>query len=302
MDFADLFSTAVRQLRHNPWLWVLGLIYALPGFFLSHALTPATSLNPDTLNTWFSQLAEPDPALLETQLIPIFEAVSDVGQVTRFVVGLTAVLLLVWIITTLAEAGLILIVSRAQTNQPPLGVRALFTDMRHLLWRLIAIDTILFFPLFAVLLTAELMVLAVLASILFGGTFDLQAVAGQLALGMLCFLSLLCLAAPVGLVTVLFRLVAFRVAAVENLPTRPSIRRAWQLLKQKWLTFFLIGLVLIIIQLVGEGLAQLLSAPLAALAPWLTALITLPVTAVLTAFDSTAWTVAYAMSNEQKNG
>ncbi|MCA9982253.1 MAG: hypothetical protein KDD89_15520, partial [Anaerolineales bacterium] len=88
--------------------------------------------------------------------------------------------------------------------------------------------------------------------------------------------------------------------AVENLPTRPSIRRAWQLLKQKWLTFVLIGLVLIIVQLVGEGLAQLLSAPLAALAPWLTALITLPITAVLTAFDSTAWTVAYVQGTRSK--
>lgn len=298
MDFADLFSTAVRQLRHNPWLWVLGLLYVLPSFAVGQLLTPAESIQPEA---WLAQLQEPAfdfGAQLEAVIVPVLEAVSDFERVTRFVVGLTAVLLITWFVTTLAEAGLILIVGRAATNQPPLPLRDLSREMRHLLMRLIAIDTLLFLPLFLVLLTAELIVLAVLASILFGGTFDLPAVAGPLALSLLCFVSLLLLAVPVGLATLLFRLIAFRVAAVSGQKTKGSIRGAWQLLKQKWVNFLLVGLVLIIIRLLVDSLLGWVQTPLPI---WLGGLLALPLTAVLHAFYSAVWTTAYVktMSNEQ---
>lgn len=301
MDFGKLFSTAVFQVRHNPWLWVLGLIYVLPGFVLGQLLTPAASFQPEA---WLTQLQEPGidfAAEFEAVILPVLEAVSDFGRVTGFVVGLTAVLLIVWFVTILAEAGLILIVGRAATDQPPLPLRDLLQEMRRLLLRLIAIDTLLFLPLFLVLLTAELVVLAALASILFGGTFDLQAVAGPLALSLLCFVSLLLLALPVGLATLLFRFIAFRVAAVSDQKTKASIRGAWQLLKQKWAHFLLVGLVLIIIRLLVDSLLGWVQTPLPV---WLGVLLTLPFTAVLHAFYSAVWTTAYVetMNNEQKSG
>ncbi len=297
MDFGTLFTTAVRHLRHNPWLWVLGLIYVLPSFFALQALPPTSGFQPETLLRQWS-----DPAALaelEAIILPVLEAVSDFWRVTRFVVGLTAVLLVVWFVTTLAEAGLILIIGRAQTGQTPLSPLALLREMRRLLLRLIAIDTLLFFPLFIVLLTAELIVLGGMAYILFSGTLNLQAIAGPLALSLLCTVSLLCLAVPIGLLTLLFRLVAFRVAAVDDRHTKSSIRYAGHLLKQQWLNFLLVGLVLIIIRLLADGVLGLLQAPLPA---WLGALLTLPLTAVLHAFYSAVWTIAYtqlSMSKEQ---
>lgn len=288
MDFGTLFTTAVRHLRHNPWLWVLGLIYVLPSFLALQALPSTSGLQPETLLRQWS-----DPAALvqlEAVILPILEAVSDFWRVTRFVVGLTAVLLVVWFVTTLAETGLILIIGRAQTDQPPLSPLALLRQMRRLLLRLIAIDTLLFFPLFVVLLTAELIVLGGMAYILFSGTFDLQAIAGPLALSLLCTVSLLCLAVPIGMLTLLFRIVAFRVAAIDDRPTKGSIRHAWQLLKQQWLNFLLVGLVLIIIRLLADGVLSMLHAPFPA---WLGALLTLPFMAVLHAFYSAVWTIAY---------
>jgi hypothetical protein len=285
MQLGLILVTAVRHLRQFPLLWGLGLLYALPRFLLEQLLPHTPEPTAENLRQWL------EPSFWLVPLEALLAWASDWVQVTGWLVGFTAVLLLIWLITTLSEAGLILIVGRAEQGQPPLNLPDLFRATWGLLIRFVAIDTIIFFPLFLLVIMAEFAILGAMAGLLYNllstpsaaVSLNAPALFLPLAFAILCFVTLLCAALPLTLLTLLWRLLAFRVAAIADLRTKPSIGLAWRMLKGEWLNLLLVGGVLLLGQMVVGGVMAWVGWP------WLTLL----VTAVLTTFISTVWTVTY---------
>ena len=161
-------------------------------------------------------------------------------------IGLFFVFILIWIISTIGEVSLIKGVSDFDSGLSSSLGEMLSAGVK-LLVRIIAIDTVIFFPLFLILL---FQLLAIGGGMIGGFAFlaqpgnnpdELLPIAAVVGL-ILLFLTIL--AIPVTILTILFRLLAFRSAILEDLPTRPSIRRAWALIRAKPGEIIIIALLL----------------------------------------------------------
>lgn len=160
------------------------------------------------------------------------------NQITSLTAGsITAVFLWgigFWLVATVGEAGLITAVSHLHRHQPITWQQALQKGY-HLLGRFVAIDTVVFFPWFVVALTAALVIIGMLlgTGFLAYQQSSIQAVAGLNLAGLACLVPLLCLLAPVGYLTLVFRTLAFRDSAVLQMGVRASIRHTWHLIRRR---------------------------------------------------------------------
>jgi hypothetical protein len=166
-------------------------------------------------------------------------------------------------VTTIGVAAIIRGVAEYDVGQSrSLGV--LLSAGDKLLARIIAFDTIFFLPLFLILLIQLLTVGGGLfASIQFlsqpGSAPDDLLPIGVIIGLVLLFLTIL--SVPVTILTMLFRLVAFRSAVLEDLPTRPSIRRAWALIRAKLGQIIVVALLLYAVSYVVGMITSILVLP-----------------------------------------
>jgi hypothetical protein len=229
MEYGNVFKNSGRLIWRHKLLWVLGLFLisgSLPGLAVGHlyarflASLPTNLLNAATTDDFF----EP---LLNVVLNP---AVVFGGAGVFFLV-----FIVVWLLGTIGEAALIRSVADFDDGRS-LSFGEMFSAGTKLLVRFIAIDTVIFLPLFLILLIQMLIVgSGLIGSILFlakSGSNPEEMVPIAFILGLI-FIVLSVIAVPILLATMLVRLLAFRSAALEDLRTRPSIRRAWQLIKGK---------------------------------------------------------------------
>ncbi|MCA9969122.1 MAG: hypothetical protein KC425_02850, partial [Anaerolineales bacterium] len=196
-----------------------------------------------------AQLALPLPGRLDlwAEALPRL----DVSQITMgslawgtlFVLGL---LLVGWLLFAWAEAALIHAVLADAAGEPGALRRDLWQGARWL-GRFVAIDALVFLPLFLLLLALLLLVggavvVAGVSAVRGGGPAALLAALGVAGL---CALPLLCVALPLSVATAVFRGLAFRETAVSGIGARGSIRAAWRLLRAQWPAFLLLTALLL---------------------------------------------------------
>lgn len=309
MDYGQLLSEGARLLRHQRILWLFGLLAVL-GTGVSSLVTRLVirpQLDPALLNGWLANWP-PAGASLALWLLLIFVA------------GL-----LLWLLNALAEAGLIYSVHAAQAERAVPGRDAWATAWRYLA-RFIAVDTLLFLPLFLIALLLLLLGSGLFIAFVLGidrAVLDINQALALLGSGsLLCLLPLLCLSGPTLLLILLFRLLAFRAVVLDNLDTRHSLRAAWQQMRRHPLPILIIaallwgigrmvGLVVGLITLPLDFLSatSLLAvltgraapaglSPLLIVGSLFLTLLTLLVAAALHAYSATVWTLAYSAMRE----
>jgi hypothetical protein len=191
----------------------------------------------------------------------------------------------------------------------------------RLLGRFIAIDSLLFLPIFILFLALLL--------VSFGGLIGLVAVATQgvatpsdilavLGVTSAAATAIICLILPVGILTALMRIVAFRKAAVDDMTPGNSIIHAWRLIRSNLFSIGFLGLLLVAFRYLLGTPFRLISFVLTAMSasPWLATYIDFPadlsmisafagilglVVAILAgllkalvyAFVSSSWTLGY---------
>ncbi len=304
MDYGRLLVHSWQVTWRHKLLWPLGFILAM-GSVVTAVLR----------FTCFPQLSQ--------YLNDAIGSVDTVGstldgfigseQYWTWLLGGTAVFfflsLAFWLVWAVAQGAIISAVLDAEADQPVSWPRAL-NGGTALLGRFIAIDAIVFFPLFLLLLLLMLLATGLLLAFTWQmmQTGSAESVALWLLVGLACLLPLSCLLLPLGTLTSIFRTLAFRETAVQSTAVHPqkvraTIRQTWLVIKRQW------GAILVVWALVWgmqTGLDLLLSGlalPLAgitAVAPqwggWLGWLVGMATAVPLTlwhTYTAVLWTVVY---------
>lgn len=309
MEMSSLFGQAWRLTWNHKILWLLGFVTGLtgtaPNLFIRipgrRILDSATRI--DLLDRLASSSEQP------LWILPLIG-----GTIALLVIGI-----LLWLLAVIAEAGVIQSVAWQSDGQSISFGRTWKAGTRYL-GRLISIDTIIFFPVFVILLLGLLLASGSLfGAIIYGSTagnnlsdvFKFIGVAGG------GILALLCLVIPVALATFLLRLLAFRSAIIEGKSARDSIRRAWEIARNFPANILALAIMLMVIRylislpgslidmsamtvsLGGVFTTNLEMSWLASLESllfnfgFLVQLLTLFIGAVLNVFILVAWTLAY---------
>lgn len=283
MDYGRLFSQSWHSLRQQPALLMFGLM-ATAGTEAAATYT-AQQLGAETTL---------DVAKIEAAVSRNFENVlGNIGLLLAALLFIAAI----WLVTTIAEGGLILAVGRATNGDPPPLTAALRGGL-NLLWRFILIDTVIFFPLFIVLFTALIVLSVAIFNLVLGfAEYDAAAIEQTALIGGGCLLLLGCIVLPVGVVSFIGRALAFRAAALNGLETRASLRQMWHLIRSRTAAVLLIWFVLWLLRLIARLLLRqpllYLSAALGSAATGVGLLINLALGAALFTFSSAVWTHAY---------
>ena len=307
----NLFRQAALAVRHNKTLWLLGLLSSsakLFGNIVRIGLVFALPVWMGSTDWSASQLS----SLLSRQ-----ESWVAIRNWLMGALILAAVaLLLLWIISTIAEGGLIAAITLGKNGQQ-LNTRAALAQGYQHLAQFVTVDTILYFPAFAILLLLILITTAVVISIMLSGiSGSASSAEGSLAAAVACLIPMLVLLLPVYLLTKLFRRVAFRKLVLADIGVRESIRGAWRLIRERpasiivvaavlWGTGYLFSGTLSLVELPLFGIIFLPLIPmeigavnfLAEASRWFTLLhavvllVSSGLTALLHAFTSAAWTI-----------
>jgi hypothetical protein len=312
MDYTDIFRQTGHILRHNRALWLTS--------FLALSLSLVSNLTVRLGGRWAMSRLLVNAAALDITLDNLMRRLTQPALLVAGLVLLVVWFLLIWVVMTIGEGGMIHAAARAQRGQPTSFTQALSAGS-DLLGPFVAIDTIVFFPLFVLLLTimligAAAMILGLILGIQSGEMvllFLFLIVGGLIAF----FLSLFIV--PLTLATITFRNLAFRAAAMQKLGVRESIRHTWQLIRQKTGPIiaitalilglgYLLGIVSFFITIplsLMEGVPnfnamsgplgpELVLSPLTVVATLLSAVFTFGIQVLTTVVTSTFWTVAYA--------
>jgi hypothetical protein len=265
---------------------------------------------------WVAWAPRPGLALDSLDLERSLENFSSPGKLVAGVTGAFVLGLVFWLAGAVAEGGLIVAV-RARTAESFTLSRAVRAGL-SLLGRFVGIDTLLFLPLFLLALALIVVGFAGLGGLVVVATRPGAQLADLLlVVGVSTVIStpifLLMLGAAMAIMVL--RALAFRAAAVEEMNSPGSIRRAWRLLRANFFSVGGLALVLWAIRsLVGTPLrmvAMLLAgfgwaltwsslepgpnelSLLLALGSVLLALFTWLVNGLLNVYGSTSWTLAY---------
>lgn len=296
-------------------LWLLGFIAGLGSLGVDIARTRLISgitRQNGGLADWLSQ-----PENTFERLFPSPERIGIWliwGTVVLFLVATV-----VWLMATWAEASIITSVLRIEAGES-LSMRRSFAMGRKLLGRFIAIDAIVFLPLFLLLLLLMLggmvALVAVVAFLVEGGSVDSSSLVA--AVSALCLIPVFCLLFPLSVATTSYRTLAFREAAIRAFPVRASLRHSWRVVRTHlgtviiwtallWGVRYLFGLVTgainaaMVAVMSGATILTLaettdLGSPLNMLAqglPYLMIPLTALGRAILFAFTAAAWTLIY---------
>lgn len=315
MTLDQILLTATTIIWRQPALWALGLLATLGGllFAMSTRLLflgrPPPAIRLDQYNHVGTILERASPAVL-------------IGGVLVFCLAM----MIFWLLNVIAEGGLIIAVKGNEEGQP-VGIMAAVRAGFGLVGRFIGIDTLLFLPLLLLTLALMLVGFVGLAGLAFAATRpgaqigDLLLVIGlSTAIGV----PIMLLTVITVFLTLLLRTLAFRAGALEGLTSSESIKRAVIVLRQQTLPITLMALVLwalrslvgmplrfVALVLVAVQVGQYVSAaaspfqilaspePLLAVAGLVVALLSSVLAAIMSAYGSTSWTLAYGQWTDE---
>lgn len=318
MDLTALLARAAGLFWRRKSFWGLALLPA-SGYFLA-ALGRLWLLDVGRRDFFPLLAGLDDPAALERLLFsPEFAAAFVNGRfllLTFF--WLFMGLIGFWLLYTLAEASVIMATWEAENGRSPTFTHSL-RDGARLLGRFIAIDALVFLPWFLIALAAMLILFgSLLSAALLAQQPDTESVfLSILGLGTACAGLLACLLVPLSFITLRFRTLAFRDAAIFQHSTGQSVRHTWQMIRGN------LGAILLLVALLW-GLQYLFNLLMAGVSLPLNALPTLlhlgdwpllgrvigGITAVLLALPQAAlftyltivWTLGYAEITNAKSG
>ncbi len=299
MNYGRLFSRSWQLVWHHKFLWLLGLAAGL-GSIISAPLRLAYSTQITQLVT--DPTGVTDPAWADALVA------GEPDALLSWLLGGTAVLFVIsigyWLLVTVAQGAMIGAVIDWEGERPS----SLRLALRHgvgLLGRFIAIDTLVFFPLFILSLALLLLATGGLLSIAYASMqgSSIESVMKTMTVGVFCMLPFLLLLIPVGMATSVYRTLAFRDTAVCGTGVRESIRHTWQVIRRQWGAVLVLALLLWGLQSVPGMLLSVLTALLAAFTAvspsatiwlsWIVGLGTAVPLAVLHAYIAVVWTLAY---------
>ena len=299
MDYGRLLVLSWQITWRHKLLWPLGFILAMGSM-----VTAVVRF------TYFPQLSQ--------YLNNAIDSADSVGSTLdafigsepywTWLLGGTAVLFFVslafWLVWAVAQGAIISAALDAEAGQPVSWQRAL-NGGTALLGRFIAIDAIVFFPLFLLLLLLMLLATGLLLAFTWQmmQTGSVESAALWLMVGVACLLPLSCLLLPLGALTSVFRTVAFRETAVQLQKVRATIRQTWRVVKRQWGAILVVWALVWGMQMVLNLLLSGLAIPLGgitavapALGRWLGWLIGMGTAVPLTiwyTYTAVLWTLVY---------
>ncbi|MEM7802359.1 MAG: hypothetical protein AAF633_24415 [Chloroflexota bacterium] len=238
-------------------LYLLGIIVAIaadgPGLYINQVV-----------GSWLAgidpfSLAE-DPAAADrlfNQILDFFIAFPERQNTIIFwLLMITAFLFIIWIFATIAQGALIDV--GKDHDLPSIQILPHWRVGRQLLWRLVLIDAIVFFPLFALYFVILMFVngglFYMLQSLEATGQFEDF---GIFAIIGLCVSPLICLSLPLFVLSIPFRIITFRAAVVENLTARKAIKAARISLQSHASSWVIVTLITLIIWGIFSGLTSI---------------------------------------------
>ncbi|MEM8862277.1 MAG: hypothetical protein AAGD96_28505, partial [Chloroflexota bacterium] len=235
MDLSQVLQKAATITFKERWLWPPAFLFAV-AFDLPSLLTrPFTPSLPQLLENQGQQFLQITTWLTEN--IPQF-----VGYAILVSIALGAL----WSVATVGQGAMIDGVLRLRNTNYGTTQKSMahWKRGRELLWPLVAIDLLIFLPIFTIIL----LILIIMIVISVGMLFDLTqtgtvSISPLLGIGGALIIPLVCAILPVSLISVLFRLIAFRITAIEGQGIRESIRAVRPFLRQNWISCLLLGMV-----------------------------------------------------------
>ncbi|MCP4424164.1 MAG: hypothetical protein GY803_06710 [Chloroflexi bacterium] len=296
MNYGRLLTDSWQFAWRNKILWLLGLVVGLGAIigavFRTAYSSQLTQFVDGPFWAVFDPVATVEPERLFSWLLS--------GAVLFFIVSTGY-----WLAATAAQGAIISAVID-ETAGRSFSFRSSLRQGIGWLGRFIAIDALVFLPLFALALALMLLAMGGMLGTVYLALqgSGVEMITAVLVIGLACLLPLACLLVPVGWLTSIFRTLAFRDTAVRH-PTgvRESIRHTWQVMRRQWVAVLILSLLLWGIQAAPGLLLSLLAIPLAAatavspvMARWLGWIVGLGAAApiaILYAFIAVAWTKAY---------
>ncbi|MCP5100449.1 MAG: hypothetical protein GY943_33285, partial [Chloroflexi bacterium] len=247
VDFVAIVREAGQLVWKNKSWWLLGGLLGIGNIASTVARLVAAIFIVDPveqLTSWVNSLIDGSVFAL---------SYPDFGMG----VGMTAVSiiiasLLIWIVATVAEGGLITAVTAAKAGQTPSFSNTISAG-RRLLKRFVGIDALVFFPWFLLALLIMLALIALIIGTAVSATqFQPQTSITTFAIGLICLIPLSCVLVPVGMLSFVYRSLAFRDAAIHGHPIRQAVRHTWQVVRQNLANFA----ILTILVVGGSGVAN----------------------------------------------
>ena len=299
MDYGRLLVQSWQLTWRHKLLWPLGFVLAMGSV--------ATAV---LRFTYFPQLSQYlDDAIGSADSVgSTLDSFIGSEQYWTWLLGGTAVFLILslafWLVWAVAQGAIISVTLDAEAGQPISWQRAL-NGGTALLGRFIAIDAIVFFPLFLLLLLLMLLATGLLLAFTWQmmQTGSVGSAALWLVVGLACLLPLSCFLLPLGVLTSVFRTLAFRETAVQPQKVRATIRQTWQVVRQQWGAILVVWALVWGIQTVLNLLLSGLAIPLGgitvvspAVGRWLGWFVGIATAVPLTlwhTYTAVLWTIVY---------
>ena len=236
----EVIKKTIEYLRHSPQLWLLGFVTALAsdglGILIGRLVGNQLPARSELIN---------QPELLADLLLSWGDYFNDnLLWVIAFLIVSMVVLGYLWTVVVNAQAAQIEMV-KALENGQQIGIRSAWQAGRPFIGRLIGVDALAFLPLFLLLL----LILVLLSLYFFTLVLTLEASIdlgdnGMAIIGVagLCIVPLIFLILPTLLLSLIFRLVGTRIAVLDDLPARASLRQGRPWLRQHVGSVLVLGL------------------------------------------------------------
>ncbi len=324
MDFGATISRAFNVVLKNRALWFLGFLAALAGGGGASFNLPSGNFGGMGTGTGSG------PGEIPPEMQRFFDMLQEnIGAIIAGVAGLVCVVLVIslvlWVISTIAEGGLIGGVDQIERE----GVTTLGQS-----WRMGASK---FWPLFlmGILLALPILIIAAIAVVLLGGSFAAiaasaaqgsgetpDAALASAGIGVVCIGGVLaCLGAIYSILAAALQTFGSRAVVLDNLGVMDALRKGWEVFRANLGNIILLAIIMLVVGWVVGLVIGLVSAAifapalisgftdisrssegfnlsgstivLAIIAFIAVTIVGAIISALFTAFNSTAWTLAY---------
>ncbi len=261
MNFVALFKQAGRLVWREKQWWVLGIMLGI-GDILSGVVRFYMSLvlpNFSFRVTSWLQKFQSNPFGAAADDLVVWRGWISVTAVSLFVGSL-----LLWLLITWAEAGLITAVFRAHHNRVTTVGQALKAGYR-LVGRFVRIDALVFLPWFLLALLIFLLFNGILiGTIIYAAQSSTKTFPTFSFFGFICLIPFALLLIPVGTLSFIYRLLAFRDAAILGHGVREAVRHTRLVIRRHFAEIMLLILLLsggigLLNSLLGWGMVSLFS-------------------------------------------
>lgn len=250
LNYSQTFSRIIQLGKNNPALIMLGFVsvfiaelFSTSGLLLANA-TSFTELSPEEFFT------------------AVADAGNDLGRLLSYTAVITVILALVWVVSAITGAGLI-VGTKERLEDRPFDFATGWKNGRRLLWPFIAVDTIIFFPIFMLLLLTLGIVAGGLArAVINSETASNDDVMVTIFTSLLCALPFIMLTIPAGFLTAIYRYIALRDVALNGTGIRDSIRNVWPTIKKASIGVLVLAVVTIALSAFPSAVFEITTAVL----------------------------------------